>query len=67
VTPEQVQAFAKAHWKPGTLRGVIAGDLKAAGDSLAPLLAPDAPGGPARRLGLESLDLERPNLQREPR
>ena len=65
VTPEQVQAFAKAHWKPGSLRGVIAGDLKAAGESLAPLLAPDAPGGPARRLGLEALDLDRPNLQRE--
>jgi zinc protease len=67
VTPEQVQAFAKAHWKPGTLRGVIAGDLKAAGDSLAPLLAPDAPGGPARRLGLEALDLDRPTLQRATR
>jgi zinc protease len=67
VTPEQVQAFAKAHWKPGTLRGVIAGDLKAAGDSLAPLLAADAPGGPARRFGLEALDLDRPTLQRETR
>ena len=67
VTPAQVQAFAKTHWKPGTLRGVIAGDLKAAGDTLAPLLAPDAPGGPARRLPLEALDLDRPRLQREPK
>jgi zinc protease len=67
VTPEQVQAFAKTHWRSGSLRAVIAGDLKAAGDALAPLLAADAPGGPARRLGLEALDLERPNLQREPR
>jgi hypothetical protein len=46
---------------------VIAGDLKAAGDSLAPLLAADAPGGPARRFGLEALDLDRPTLQREAR
>jgi zinc protease len=67
VTPEQVQAFAKTHWKAGTLRAVIAGDLKAAGDTLAPLLAPDAPGGPARRLGLGALDLDRPTLQREAR
>lgn len=67
VTPGQVQSFARTHWKPGTLRSVIAGDLKAAGDSVAPLLAPDAPGGPARKLELEALDLDRPNLQREAR
>ncbi len=67
VTPEQVQTFAKTHWKPGTLRGVIAGDLKAAGESVAPLLAPDAPGGPARRINLDALDLDRPTLQREAR
>jgi zinc protease len=67
VKPAQVQAFARTHWKPGSLRAVIAGDLKAAGESLAPLLAADAPGGAARRLPLEALDLDRPNLQREAR
>jgi hypothetical protein len=41
--------------------------VMAAGVAGAPLRAPAAPGGPARRLGLESLDLDRPNLQREPR
>lgn len=32
VTPQQVQAFAQKYWTPESLRGVIAGDLKAAGD-----------------------------------
>lgn len=65
VTPGQVQAFAQMHWKSSSLRAVIAGDLKAGGESLAALLAADAPGGPARRLPLDALDLDRPNLQRE--
>jgi zinc protease len=32
VTPQQVQGFAQKYWAPQALRGVIAGDLKAAGD-----------------------------------
>ena len=32
MTPQQVQAFAQKYWAPEALRGVIAGDLKAAGD-----------------------------------
>jgi zinc protease len=32
VTPQQVQGFAQKYWTPQSLRGVIAGDLKAAGD-----------------------------------
>ncbi|WP_246312403.1 M16 family metallopeptidase [Pseudaquabacterium terrae] len=56
VTPEQVQSFAKTHWKPDALRGVIAGDLKAAGDTLVPL------NGSARRITIDALDLEQPTL-----
>lgn len=67
VTPEQVQAFAKAHWRGSALRGVIAGDLKAAGDSLNGL-GGAAPGATAvRRIPVEALDLDRPDLVREAR
>lgn len=45
VTPQQVQAFAREFWPAGTLRGVVAGDLKAAGT-----LPPEA-----RRLTVEAL------------
>lgn len=47
VTPAQVQAFAQKYWTPGALRGVIAGDLKLAGD-LQPL-------GAAQRLTVPQL------------
>lgn len=56
VKPEQVQAFAKQHWQAGQLRGVIAGDLKAAGDSLKPL------GDAVRRIPIDALDLEQAKL-----
>ena len=52
VTPEQVQQFARSHWQPGKLRAVIAGDLKAAGDSLRAVEAG------ARRVALAELDME---------
>ena len=52
----QVQAFAKAHWQGQQLRGVIAGDLKAAGDSLKPL------GDKVRRVAIEALAFEQPSL-----
>lgn len=56
VTPEQVQGFARQHWQAAGLRGVIAGDLKAAGDGVASL------PGPLLRVPVESLDLAQPNL-----
>ncbi len=56
VTPEQVQAFARTHWRGQALRGVIAGDLKAGGEALAAL------PGPVRRIGAEAMNLEAPNL-----
>jgi len=53
VTPEQVREFARSHWQPERLRAVIAGDLKAAGDSLGTVAAD------ALRMPLAQLDLER--------
>jgi zinc protease len=47
VTPQQVQGFAQKYWAPEGLRGVIAGDLKAAGDLAAV--------GPAQRLTVPAL------------
>ncbi|HSW07164.1 M16 family metallopeptidase [Aquabacterium sp.] len=58
VTPAQVQGFARQHWQAKTLRGVIAGDLKAAGDALTAL------PGSALRVPVESLDLDQPSLTR---
>lgn len=58
VTPAQVQAFARTHWAAGALRAVVAGDLAAAGDSLA-ALAPQA-----LRLTLTELDLEQAGLRK---
>jgi zinc protease len=58
VTPQQVQAFAQQHWRGTGLRGVIAGDLKAAGEAVSAL------PGPARRLTIEQLDLAQPGLVR---
>lgn len=52
VTPEQVQQFARSHWQPSRMRAVIAGDLKAAGDSLREVDAS------ARRVALADLDME---------
>lgn len=60
VTPAQVQAFAQQHWRAAALRGVIVGDLKAAGEALATL------PGPRRRIVIERLDLERADLGAEP-
>ena len=57
VTPAQVQAFAQAHWGASALRAVVAGDLAAAGSSLA-ALAP-----PALRLSVDRLNLESDTLQ----
>ncbi|WP_395702725.1 M16 family metallopeptidase [Aquabacterium sp.] len=56
VTPEQVQTFARTHWRGQALRGVIAGDLQAAGEALAAL------PGPVRRIGAEAMNLEAPSL-----
>ncbi len=56
VTPDQVQAFARQHWRAPALRGVIVGNLKAAGDTL------DTLAGPRRRIDIERLDLERADL-----
>lgn len=53
VTPDQVRDFARSHWQGERLRAVIAGDMKAIGDSLGAL----ATG--ALRVPLAELDLER--------
>ena len=53
VTPAQVGEFAARHWRPETLRAVVAGDLQAAG----PALREVDPGALVRPLG--GLDLER--------
>lgn len=60
VTPAQVQDFARRHWPQASLRAVVAGDLAAAGDSLA------AQAPQALRLTMAELDLERADL-RKPR
>lgn len=60
VTPGQVQAFAQQHWRAAALRGVIVGDLKAAGETLATL------PGPRRRVAIARLDLERADLGADP-
>lgn len=56
VTPAEVQGFARTHWRGAALRGVVAGDLKAAGEALATL------AGPARRIPAATLDLDAPTL-----
>ena len=53
VTPDQVQAFARAHWTGPALRAVVVGDLAAAGAGLA-ALAPEALRLPLGELNLES-------------
>lgn len=58
VTPEQVAAFARAHWAPEQLRAVVVGDLAAAGPGLAPEAQPQA-----LRLTMATLDLMRPGLK----
>jgi zinc protease len=60
VTPAQVQAFAARHWKPGSLRAVVAGDWAAAGDSVKAL------GEDVQRVPQDRLDLERPSLLKAP-
>lgn len=47
VTPQQVQGFAQKYWPAQALRGVIAGDLKAAGDL--------SSAGAARRLTVQQV------------
>ena len=58
VTPAQVQAFARRHWPAAGLRAVVAGDLAAAGDSLATQTPP------ALRLTLGELDLAQAGLRK---
>ena len=62
VTPAQVQAFARQHWQATGLRAVIAGDLTAAGDSLAALAA--VPPTQVLRLPVAELDLEQDSLRK---
>ena len=57
VTPDQVQAFAKAHWPAASLRAVVVGDLAAAGPCLAALVPA------ALRLTTDTLDLESGTLR----
>ena len=60
VTPQQVGAWAAAHWTPQVLRTVIAGDTQAAATGLEPLLrAGDAWSGP-----LSQVDFDRATLVR---
>jgi zinc protease len=59
VTPEQVRDFARAHWPSGALRGVVVGDLAAAGEPLHAL--------PGLRVPIAELDLERRRLVKPPR
>jgi zinc protease len=56
VTPAQVAAFARQHWRADALRSVMALDVAAAGESLKAL------DEPALRLTMAELDLERPGL-----
>jgi zinc protease len=56
VTPEQVQAFAKAKLDPSQMSVIVAGDAKAMGESLAKV-APNALVIPAAKL-----DLDKPGL-----
>ncbi|MCA0356904.1 MAG: insulinase family protein [Proteobacteria bacterium] len=56
VTPEQVQAFAKAKLDPSQMSVIVAGDAKAMGEGLAKV-APNATVIPAAKL-----DLDKPGL-----
>ena len=56
VTPAQVRDFAARHWAEAGLRGVVAGDIGAAGAALG--------GADTLRLGLPTLNLESPGLKR---
>lgn len=53
VTPEEVQAFAKAQLDPDQMSVIVAGDAKAMGESLAKV-APNAAVIPAAKLDLDS-------------
>ena len=53
VTPEQVQAFAKAKLDPSQMSVIVAGDAKAMGESLAKA-APNATVIPAAKLDLDA-------------
>lgn len=62
VSAQQVQDFARQHWRPEALRAVVVGDLGAAAEGLA------AEAGPqALRLTMAELDLEQPGLRRPAR
>lgn len=58
VTPAQVADFARRHWRAASVRAVVAGDLGAAGDSLAAVSAD------ALRLTMDGLDLAQAGLVR---
>jgi len=53
VTPDQVQAFAKAQMDPAQMSVIVAGDAKAMGEDLAKV-APNAVVIPAAKLDLDS-------------
>ena len=57
VSTDQVRAFARRFWQPGSLRAVVAGDLAAAGEGLSKAAQPQA-----LRLTVGKLDLEQQML-----